>query len=296
MEALYKEYAERDVVFLAVALPWSSPHYENVPMTQFLSEYNSSLTYVSDAKNALSSAHDVQSIPSVFVLSMTGEVYASFPGVMPSSDVAVAIDEALGYLPVALMNQTETAGDTSGEQGQPVAADSYLDITEVAFGRLGPTYVFNITVAGPLPPASSASTSIFVEWEVLIDLDQNSATHSWSYPLVDNGIDVDAFARLTWYNGTYEGELRTWPGGRRTSQSIGYRINGAVATLYVEASTLDNPSGFDFVCSVRKYTEPGDTLIVADKAPDQGHLRYANGLVTTASDLLSTPEFYHLSS
>ncbi|MGD0424059.1 MAG: TlpA disulfide reductase family protein [Candidatus Bathyarchaeia archaeon] len=284
MEAMYKEYSGQGVVFIA-EVPWQPDlsHYQNVTITQFLNKYSSSLTCVYDSTGTFTSLYNVDQVPKVFVLSKHGTVHASYTGSggVSSLDSGVSIDEALGNLPLAPVSYGQWAdpvGDTSS--GQPGAvADKYIDITQVSVGKRGPTYIFNISMAGPLPPASSASSSTFVEWDVLLDLDRNNATHPCgSYPSDDNGIGVDAIARLTWWgdNSGYSGELMTWPNGTQTFQTIGFKVNGTVATIYLEPSMIHNPNSFDFVYRVAKFAEPGDKFIVEDKTPNHGHFTYAN--------------------
>jgi thiol-disulfide isomerase/thioredoxin len=283
MEATYEQYSAQGVVFLVVEVPWKPDlsHYKNVTMTQFLTEHPSKLTYVYDSSGTLSSIYNVQSVPAVFVLSKNGTIQASYSGLDGVSSFAsgVSINEALGNLPVSYGQWADPVGDTFDSQGHPAVADKYIDITGVAFGELGSTYIFNITMAGALPPASSSSSSIFVEWDVLLDLDRSNATHPWG---LYNGIGVDAIARATWWrnNSGYAGQLMTWPGGGKggtTFQTIGYNVKGATVTIYVVASMIGNPNRFDFVVRVAKFAEPGDRFIVGDKAPNQGNFTFANG-------------------
>jgi len=104
LETLYQQYDSKGVIFIAVALPWSSSHpeYQNVSITEFLSKYNSSLTYVYDSAYTASSMYDVKFVPTLFVLSKGGPVYGTYGGEdgvedteILMSSVAKDIDKAL---------------------------------------------------------------------------------------------------------------------------------------------------------------------------------------------------------
>ncbi len=99
IESLHNQYADKGVVFIAVAVPWPpTAHYEDVTLTQFLNKYNSSLTYVYDSTGQVTKTYGVQEVPTLFVLSKNGSVNATYAGADPiaSNSVAKAIDQALG--------------------------------------------------------------------------------------------------------------------------------------------------------------------------------------------------------
>jgi thiol-disulfide isomerase/thioredoxin len=103
METLYRQYADKGVVFIAVVIPWSPSHsnYTNVDITEFLSKYNSSLTYVLDSKGAAASMYNPAGLPALFVISKSGAIYGSYVASgstgteVGSPNVAKDIDKAL---------------------------------------------------------------------------------------------------------------------------------------------------------------------------------------------------------
>jgi hypothetical protein len=184
---------------------------------------------------------------------------------------------------------TDPTGDLFDSQGRPATGDSYLDIVEVEMIQTGTTYVGRIKLAGALPTGVSDS-STFIEWDMLIDADQNSGTHSWGpWPLIDNGIGVDALLRVTWSSSGYSGELLMWPGGTRSTQKIDFKVDGATVEMRVDASGRSVPTAFDLVIAVRKYAEPGDKLIVADKCLNEGHLTFFDGKLSLITVKLGLP-------
>lgn len=100
MESLYKQYANKGVVFIAVSVPWKPnlTDYENVTITQFLNTYNSSLIYVYDSTGSVTSTWNIQQVPTLFVLDKNGSVNATYTGQDPvsSGSVAQTIDSVLG--------------------------------------------------------------------------------------------------------------------------------------------------------------------------------------------------------
>ena len=183
---------------------------------------------------------------------------------------------------------TDPIGDLFDPQGHPTTGDSYIDIVEVKAALTETTYIAHIKLAGALPTGVSDS-STFIEWDVLIDADQNPATHSWGpWSLIDNGIGVDALARMTWSSSGYSGEILTWPDGTLSRQKIDFKVDGAIAEIRVNVPANRTPAAFDLVFAVRRYVEPADKMIVADKCPNEGHFTFSDGklsLITVKSGL-----------
>jgi thiol-disulfide isomerase/thioredoxin len=92
MEKLYREYANRGVVFIAVAGPWDSPS----AVGEFIQGYNSSLTYVYDTTGEVFRTYGVIAVPTLFVLSKGGTVSSSYPGAPSYDIIAKVIDEQIG--------------------------------------------------------------------------------------------------------------------------------------------------------------------------------------------------------
>ncbi len=92
MEELYREYAKRGVVFIAVAGPWDSPG----AVGGFIQTYNSSLTYVYDTTGEVFQTYGVNAVPTLFVLSKGGTVSSSYLGAPSYDIIAKVIDEQIG--------------------------------------------------------------------------------------------------------------------------------------------------------------------------------------------------------
>jgi hypothetical protein len=74
----------------------------------------------------------------------------------------------------------DPAGDLFDRQGQAISAEPYLDIVEVEVAQSGVDYYISMKMNGPLPSALN-DPAILIEWDVLVDIDQNPATRPWSY-------------------------------------------------------------------------------------------------------------------
>jgi len=64
-------------------------HYQNVGITEFLAQYPSSLTYVDDSKGTIASLYNVTELPTLFILSKSGPIRATYSSVedVPSHSV-----------------------------------------------------------------------------------------------------------------------------------------------------------------------------------------------------------------
>ena len=192
---------------------------------------------------------------------------------------AVLLGMIICNLPIAIAETfTDPSSDLFDAQGKSATGEKYIDIVGVELTQTGSTYVAQIRVIDSLP-ASSPDPSAFFEWDVLIDSDQDIGTHPWgSWALIDNGIGVDVLPRLTLGSSGYSGELLTWPGGKMSRQKIDFLVDGAVAEIRFDASTIKNPMAFDFAFTARKYIS--GKMIVADKCPNEGWFTFSDGKVS----------------
>lgn len=94
MENLYKQYADKEVVFISVAGPWRNATATSV--SNFVTKYNSTLTYVYDSSGRIFDMYKVTSIPTFFILSKSGEITATYVGdSTPQETLASAITQQL---------------------------------------------------------------------------------------------------------------------------------------------------------------------------------------------------------
>lgn len=191
---------------------------------------------------------------------------------------------------------TDPAGDQFDSEGRPVAAEPYFDIVEVELIRSGAEYTARLKMNAPLP-STLGDPSLFAEWDVLVDIDQNRDTHPWFWPLLDNDIGVDLLIRLMLGpSGTgYRAELLNVASGKSTA--ISFKVDGATVQLKLDDSSLGVVSkAFDFVFAARKYGNYGRAggALALDKAPNQGFFTLSDGKtsLTTARALYTAKQRY----
>jgi thiol-disulfide isomerase/thioredoxin len=193
LERLYQQYADKGVVFIAVAGSYSNESKTAaIPpgdVATFIGNYNSSLTYVFDSSNRLFDVYVVHWIPTLFILSKDGSVSMQFVGVTSHDAIAGGIDEATtepqGYTtqgqvwkvisnePLDLIGQD---GKIVGDLGQP-----YVDLANVSYSLYNGSLFFRFSLHGEIP---NTMTSIHVDsiwYQVLLDVDSNASTgYRWS--------------------------------------------------------------------------------------------------------------------
>jgi hypothetical protein len=174
---------------------------------------------------------------------------------------------------------SDPLGDTFNEYGTSVSTDAYVDITGAELYRAGTTYIARIIVNGPLP--KDIETDASLRWELLMDTDRNPTTKSslWTpWPLIDNGIGVDAVAKVEIHSERpYTADI--YPNGPMYWKIL----NGTIVEMRFDSSVIGNPPAFDFAMVVTKYV--GIHMVGADKIPNVGHFTYSDGSVT------AIPEF-----
>jgi len=182
---------------------------------------------------------------------------------------------------------TDPVADLFDREGRPAVAEPYLDIVEVEAAQSGVEYTARIKVNGPLPSGLS-DPAIFIEWELLVDIDQDRLTHPWgSWPLLDNGIGVDVLIRLMLgpRGQGYRAEIRDLTRNRR--MTIAFKVEGASMELKYNSTSFAVPKAFDYIYAVRKFGNYGASggELACDKAPNEGYFTFSDGKV-----LLVTPK------
>jgi thiol-disulfide isomerase/thioredoxin len=147
MESLYNNYTYKGVVFIAVVVGWPPCcGHKNVTITQFLSTYHSSLTYVYDSGSIISTAYNITDVPTLFVLSRTGAVETRLQDVEPIQQHASAtIDAALSQVVVTMTYQTSTL---SSSQSLKPSQNSTTSVVQTASQNPIPGFPFESILLG----------------------------------------------------------------------------------------------------------------------------------------------------
>lgn len=169
-------------------------------------------------------------------------------------------------------------GDVFDRQGRLVTAESYLDIVEVELVRSGITYNARMKMNSPLP-SSLDDPTIFLDWDMLVDIDQNRETHPWGpWSLLDNGLGIDLLIRLMLGPSGRGYRAEVFNMTNRKGVNIDFRVDGAALELKFDDNSLGvAPKAFDFTFSARKYGDYGRSgaEFALDKAPNQGYFTFA---------------------
>ena len=175
---------------------------------------------------------------------------------------------------------TDPSGDFLDKTGKPATGEQYLDIIEANLGVADNNYVGTIKLAGDIPVKTSSS-SIFIEWDFMIDADKNPSTAPWgAFPLLVNDIGVDYMVRLCLLDNNRWGQ--TFDGPKNSFHDITSQVAGNEIKLPFSPSDIGGSTNFDFTILVRKYGERGapNALLAFDKAPEKGHYTFQEGAVT----------------
>jgi hypothetical protein len=171
----------------------------------------------------------------------------------------------------------DPTGDLFDRQGQPLSAEPYLDIVEVEVSQSGIEYYLRMKMNGPLPSTLDDPT-ILIEWDVLVDIDQNPGTRPWSLPLIDNGIGVDILVRLMLGASGQGYRAQIFDPATKKGLTIPFKVEGSSIELKYSSSVAPVPKTFDYVFAVRKSGNYGasGTEVAIDKAPNQGYFTFSD--------------------
>jgi len=205
--------------------------------------------------------------------------------------VTVTLLMALATSMVLAEAFTDPVGDTFDAGGSLTTADPFIDLTNVEFYTIGGTLWVKMTLAGVLPAGPIQNT--FIEWDMLVDVDGNNATHGWGqWPLIDNGIGVDVLVRVglvppgvtdAMPAGGYIGQFSDWTGAYSPRTFTDFQVNQNTVAFPL-GNPADRPTTTGRgVAAVRKYSPP-TTFQSGDKAPNEGYFTFVNGAVTVVPE------------
>ena len=171
---------------------------------------------------------------------------------------------------------SDVSGDTFDKNGRASKGAPYLDIFETEMTLWSDNrYTAKITVNGAIP-ARTDEPSNFIEWDVLIDSDNNPSTGQIS-SLLFNDIGVDYIIRF-FLNGDKHGCSIV---DVKTNESVSFPcpVHPNMREFTIFPKQIGEPAQFSFTIAVREYGVAGDptSLITADKAPNQGHYIFPDG-------------------
>jgi len=166
----------------------------------------------------------------------------------------------------------DSTDDLFDNRGEYVTGDKYQDILGASLTQDGDTWFLIINLNGEIP--SSVEPTIFMEWNLMIDSDNDNST-GWDGTNLFNDIGAD------YYINFYVNGDRTSAGGFLTADTAGshftdieYTVSGQTVEVRIPSKDIGNASNFNYLILTRKYDNSSgkSTLLGADKYPNQGHL------------------------
>jgi hypothetical protein len=174
----------------------------------------------------------------------------------------------------ALSSTTDPIGDTDGNG---VPGQAYQDIVQAGVDAAGGVFTFTMDVAANVPAEPTSPGGItLMTWSW--NLNTIPTAFPSGYPFAP-GTGLTAppeFIVWVFWNGTeFGGSLidrrPLLVGGEAAITSIDVDIHGATLTATVDASLLDNPSGFLWIARTSNWHVLGtQSLVALDLAPDLG--------------------------
>jgi len=185
---------------------------------------------------------------------------------------------------------TDPTNDLFDKNGNPIQAESYLDIVSIDVKRSDENYIITLVVNGELP--EKVDPSIWIEWEMVLDADNNPST-GWNWPVGFNDLGVDYLIRTGILDSTYyPGIWRTQPKFEQVASPYLDIKNNTVTLTVVPSDKFHLPSAMNWMATVEKYGKrgqpPNPPLLAADKAPNQGHFSTTLESIATVASTTAT--------
>ena len=174
--------------------------------------------------------------------------------------------------PVNRVQFTDPANDVLDRNYNNVN-EPYLDIVETTFSSYGTYGIFTLTVNGDVP-LQTENPSECLYWGLTIDVDDNPATGR-SLPEIINDLGAESQVQLSLCGSKFSTQLFDLVTGHLVITNMDYRIDKDTVKIQVPLPA-DLINEFGYVALARKYGNHGaaDSLLMADKAPDEGHYRF----------------------
>jgi hypothetical protein len=160
---------------------------------------------------------------------------------------------------------TDSTGDTFDDTGKPIQVEPYFDIVSAELNLIGTNYLFRMKVNGEVP-LTLTNPNAAAEWGFFIDADHMGTTGT-AGPLFVNDIGAEYMVRLLIHGAQIRTELINLT--TLESSSIAYTVDGDTISLSFNYTLMQELQNFDCIALTRSWLN--NSLIAADKAPNEGH-------------------------
>ena len=192
------------------------------------------------------------------------------PGAPPSEPV-----DGTTSLIISTQVYIDSAGDLFDSQSLPVTGPDYLDIQTNQVSFIEGKWVLRMGLKDAPPAADSVTANTLIEWNFMLDFDQNPAT-GLSRPFISNDIAYDYLVQLSLEKNIYTCLLKSL--AEETTETIDYVITGNKIEMVIpltasEGTEILSPPAIDWgTCAIYyKDEDPRDQPSYTDKAPGEGH-------------------------
>jgi hypothetical protein len=152
--------------------------------------------------------------------------------------------------------------------------ENYLDIKSVSIEVINKNIEITLTMNGDIPQSNYYET-IFIEWDIMIDIDQDSTTYTWKpWSESVNDIGVEYMIGVMLHKNKLQG--RYFNHGKKIDKTIPVEVNQNIIKIKLKKYQLENVDKFDFTILARKYVGYGNSnsLVYYDKMPNAGHFTF----------------------
>ena len=164
--------------------------------------------------------------------------------------------------------------DTSNDVITIPQKKSYLDIRSVNVESDHNYITVTLIMNGDIPQSNYYET-VSMEWDIMIDIDQNPATMTWRpWSESVNDIGVEYMIGFKIHRDKLEG--RFFNKGSEIDKTIPVKVDKNKIIIKLKNKELENVDAFDFVVLARKYVGYGNAnaLVYYDKMPNRGHFTF----------------------
>ena len=210
------------------------------------------------------------------VTNQEGHVYVNARGVEVTIPVGNSSTVQPGQPPAppqpAANIHLDPADDTFESKGNPISGYQYLDIVNEATDYTDGTWSFTIKLNANIP--SNVEAPGVVEYDVMVDADNNVKT-GWQSSLLFNDLGIDYYVYFSIAGSTRKcAVIDTATSAPVNNLGVNYSTSGDTVKIWFKYDLTGASRSFNYIVLARQYSKVGDpqTLVAADKLPNQGHL------------------------
>ena len=159
--------------------------------------------------------------------------------------ISVILTAGLAASAGAQVSATDPTGDAR------YRAPGFMDIVGAEAARAGQAFIFQMSVAAPIPaaPPPTPPGTNQIQWDWALNTDPTTSPAGSPFPSgAGQGRPAEFIIHVVWDGSSFSGHLTdrrpTLSGGEAVLTPLAFTISGTVVRVDVDASLLDEPSSF----------------------------------------------------